>query len=1441
MIILFDKDETEFTTLGIGVLSDASSCVVTEELNGAFELEMEYPVNGAHYKDLDYKRLILAKPNDIMQAQPFRIYKITRPINGTVTVYAQHISYDLTKVPIKALNAEKFSDLCYKEDSEGHIIQNGAIKENQMIETPFRFIQGEDKGEVNTSFKTKWPISFRSLLAGSQDSILDTYTGDYEFDRYKVILHNRRGKDRDFVIRYSKNMTDLEHEVSSELIFNGVCPYYNSTTSETKQIIGKKYREAYISKQAQSGESQPIVYTDSSYGTPIEITIYPANYIAYKDGQDGMDAILTTSVTNIINTENTDSIKLYEHLIHARNIKLTESDKEAPYIFDVTYKMVYINKDSQNEFGSDWLVNSEGTVITHQTWDPSMNPYGPNAPIYRIFTPGAFLYKVFIWDEIKNMYREIESSDKIEEYGPLLPNVGTETEEKDNVILYEGNIIYIGEVRAVVNENFQQEFGPDWLKLIESENEQRNENDPRWNVGNVIDPTTYSENQIYKVAKLEEFTRVYYIQGDLNSDKIPNKFYTDEECTELLTPEDQKVYWIKSLEQKTYGTDYYFRYSAYDKAYLYVTDTRYTYENYIWNGIEYEIRDSSHDEILTLDLTDKFDEQPKNNQKFQKKIYEETLKYVKDNKIGEIKESIKVSFIKLSSSPEYSKWKELEKVALGDTVHVIYEELGINVLKKVVKTDYNVLKESYDEIELGEKSTKFTTEAIVSGDNVSSLTNDRNFADDITVTNLFAKYIEADYIKGITAEITTAQIDTLTSDSITATLIEAERFEIDKLVASLLVADNATIRDTLTVGDGIVVSGEINIKNGSISINGRDRIATTIRAYTNPNASQEFSYDWLKANKSDTEALVPDIASTYDVYNSDTDMHIGYYQYKPAPEERYIQIADLDGDVYFEVDETGNVTANSLMITGGEINLGPDFNTTVIKAYTNLDAEEYSSTWLKEHRDDSDPLSPNEVYVYKVYDSNFQDDKLIGYYKYNISETKYETTHNTGYKFTVDEDGNVFASSIHLKNGIVEASSGTLKGIDKIETKDISITDSFYCDKITVGSSINLGSITLDDESEYSRTNESIYIYTVATIEDNETMDEDNNYINKVSFSYIASLRDSENNKPYIAVGFTDDEPSNVLNLYKYQKTESEIMDPYTSSKYYMVYNKTTGNFLGYYKYNVDDLVYNKYEDEIESKYLFPDTQLEDIIVYANNPTPGFIDPFLVLKLTLTIFFEDGSQSMILLPNPLYYASTSNRIPIDSIKISDKRIHTNYFYQKNTNKIIKVEPFPTTPNLISNYSILIYNKVITPSLKIDATSVIIDKLIANNIESDKIVSSNIQVKYNGPYYYQPLPAIIYGRYKFIKFNNPGGDYDKWMFLPINRLNIYDINDIAAVHVTQATDLTEIESENWMDPNVIVSVADADGYNKGIFVWVHGNDAEDGFNDFYVTIYIKPED
>lgn len=212
--ILYASTEREFATNGIGILSDAASCVVTEERNGSYELEMQYPVMGLHYASITYRSLILAKPKPDGEPQPFRVYRITRPLGGLVTVYARHISYDLSGVVVPPFSATGVEGVF-------NAIQSKAVPQDSG------FTFWTDK--VSTSgVATTVPNSVRSLLGGIRGSILDVFGGEYEFDRFAVKLWRRRGEDRGVTIRYGKNLTALEQDANCASVYTAVYPYWTS-------------------------------------------------------------------------------------------------------------------------------------------------------------------------------------------------------------------------------------------------------------------------------------------------------------------------------------------------------------------------------------------------------------------------------------------------------------------------------------------------------------------------------------------------------------------------------------------------------------------------------------------------------------------------------------------------------------------------------------------------------------------------------------------------------------------------------------------------------------------------------------------------------------------------------------------------------------------------------------------------------------------------------------------------------------------------------------------------------------------------------------------------------------------------------------------------------------------------------------------------------------
>lgn len=222
--ILFKADATNFSTFGIGALADTLSCEVTEERNGAYECVMKYPITGAFYTEIRKERLVKAKPNDTSKPQAFRIYRITKPLNGIVTIYAQHISYDLTAIATPAWTSSPITPQLAIE----HVF-NAAL-------TPHNFTFRTDYTQAK-EFSVSKPKSLRSVLGGSEGSLVNLWGGEFEWDNFNVIHHQGRGTSTGVVIEYGKNLTSLEQDADITSVYTDLLPYAVITDEDGNETV----------------------------------------------------------------------------------------------------------------------------------------------------------------------------------------------------------------------------------------------------------------------------------------------------------------------------------------------------------------------------------------------------------------------------------------------------------------------------------------------------------------------------------------------------------------------------------------------------------------------------------------------------------------------------------------------------------------------------------------------------------------------------------------------------------------------------------------------------------------------------------------------------------------------------------------------------------------------------------------------------------------------------------------------------------------------------------------------------------------------------------------------------------------------------------------------------------------------------------------------------
>ena len=221
--ILYPADATDFSTYGIGTLADAIFCEVTEERNGQYECLMKYPITGRHYDSITKECLIKTKPNDTSDPQVFRVYRITKPLNGIVSIYGQHISYDLANISVMPISTASRSP---------------ALKLNQLLAGDSRFTGWTDYAEAK-AFSVARPQSVRACLGGMDGSMLSKWHGEFEWDNFTVKFHSHRGEKTDVVIEYGKNLTELEQDEDNTGVYTSLLPYavYTPEGAETETVV----------------------------------------------------------------------------------------------------------------------------------------------------------------------------------------------------------------------------------------------------------------------------------------------------------------------------------------------------------------------------------------------------------------------------------------------------------------------------------------------------------------------------------------------------------------------------------------------------------------------------------------------------------------------------------------------------------------------------------------------------------------------------------------------------------------------------------------------------------------------------------------------------------------------------------------------------------------------------------------------------------------------------------------------------------------------------------------------------------------------------------------------------------------------------------------------------------------------------------------------------
>lgn len=222
MIILYDANCKDFNNNGIGILKDSLKCEVSEALNGELVLDMEYPITSKYIEFIINENIIKCDAG-LEEDQLFRI-KHVKPNLDTITIYGEHISYDL---------ADNFLEDVFPQNLNGAACLDWIL--SHTLDS-HNFNSFSDIQTVSSArYVRKNPIE--AIVGDLENSFVNLWGGELERNNYTIKMLNRRGNDKGYKIRYRKNLTGLDFTIDNSNIVTKIMPQgYNGLFLPEKYI-----------------------------------------------------------------------------------------------------------------------------------------------------------------------------------------------------------------------------------------------------------------------------------------------------------------------------------------------------------------------------------------------------------------------------------------------------------------------------------------------------------------------------------------------------------------------------------------------------------------------------------------------------------------------------------------------------------------------------------------------------------------------------------------------------------------------------------------------------------------------------------------------------------------------------------------------------------------------------------------------------------------------------------------------------------------------------------------------------------------------------------------------------------------------------------------------------------------------------------------------------
>lgn len=251
-VLVYDSKTQTFDNDGLGAIAP-SSCVVTEEINGAFELKLSHPID-AFGKWMRLQKNNIIRANTHRGIQTFRIYRVVKnAVDDTIKVNAHHIFYDLLANLVEDVRPTDKTGL-----EAGQQILLGC----QYL-TPFTF-DSDITHKATAYYIRKSPV--QAFLGDAEESFINRWGGEIIRDNFSIAINTRLGADNGVRIAYGKNLVGLEFNEDSASVATRIMP---TATTADNQLL-----------------HLPEKYVDSTRGGDYPFPIISVEDTGFKVGQE---------------------------------------------------------------------------------------------------------------------------------------------------------------------------------------------------------------------------------------------------------------------------------------------------------------------------------------------------------------------------------------------------------------------------------------------------------------------------------------------------------------------------------------------------------------------------------------------------------------------------------------------------------------------------------------------------------------------------------------------------------------------------------------------------------------------------------------------------------------------------------------------------------------------------------------------------------------------------------------------------------------------------------------------------------------------------------------------------------------------------------------------------------------------------------------------------